>query len=253
MVGSPRVQRASTHRVRSDGVEDRIRKREGTSRRGVGWHARRGCEECRRHRGPRSVDPSAAPAYTPAHPMTRPRALDAAAVPRPLTVVKRVAVACAFLSLLAGAPVAGQVPGADAGRGTRFGLSFGGISTVSVTVEVFRDARSVEASIGTWSFRDLSLSVVGRQYFGAARARPVVGAGLWLVGQPARPGEPRSSWALVLRAPVGVDTGFADRHALGLFVNVDRGLWVRRGDPADDTPVQSRLVPLPELYYRVTR
>ena len=135
----------------------------------------------------------------------------------------------------------------EAGEGVRFGVSVGGISTVSLTVELFKDSRSMDFSVGTWSFRDLSVSMVAKQYFGAAPARPVVGAGLWAVI--ASPDE-RTGLAVVLRVPVGVDWEVADRHALGAFLNVNRGLWVRRSDPSDDVPLNRRLVPLPELYYR---
>lgn len=142
--------------------------------------------------------------------------------------------------------------GPDAGHGIRFGMSLGGISTVALTVEPFWDSRSVEFSLGTWSFRDVSLSVVGKQYLGAGSAKPVLGAGLWVVGSSA-PDDGRTGWALVLRIPVGLDWAMADHHALGAFLNVNRGLWVRRSDPSDDIPLNRRLVPLPEIYYRYTR
>jgi hypothetical protein len=33
---------------------------------------------------------------------------------------------------------------------------------------------------------------------------------------------------------------------------LNRGLAVRRSDPQDDLPMNKRLVPLPEVYYRFT-
>jgi hypothetical protein len=145
-----------------------------------------------------------------------------------------------------------QTPGPDAGDGVRFGISVGGISTVGLSVEVFRDARSLDFTIGTWRFRDVSFSAVARQYFGAGSARPVVGLGLWTVA--ARPAnDERVGWSLVLRAPIGVDWEVSDPHAVGLFLNVNRGLWVRRSDPRDTAPLNRRLVPLPEVYWRVAR
>ncbi|HET9949599.1 MAG TPA: hypothetical protein VFQ22_11800, partial [Longimicrobiales bacterium] len=63
-------------------------------------------------------------------------------------------------------------------------------------------------------------------------------------------GGERTGIALVLRAPVGVDWAFADDHALGAALNINRALWVRRTDPLDDLPMNRRFVPLPELYYR---
>lgn len=163
--------------------------------------------------------------------------------------MKRIVGVLVLLVMGGTAGAVGQSPGA--GDGVRFGISLGGISTVSVNVELFRDSRSVDFSLGTWSFRDLSVSVVARQYFGAGSARPVIGAGLWAVS--AAPDEGRTGWALVLRAPVGVDWAMADRHALGVFLNVNRALWVRRSNADDDAPLNRRLVPLPEIYYRYTR
>jgi hypothetical protein len=155
----------------------------------------------------------------------------------------------ATLCAVASSSLSAQGP--DAGQGIRFGVSLGGISTVALNVEPFWDSRSVEISLGTWSFRDASVSVVGKQYLGAGAAKPVVGAGLWVVGSASDEG--RTGWALVLRVPIGLDWAMADHHALGAFLNVNRGLWVRRSDPSDDIPLNRRLVPLPEIYYRYRR
>ena len=143
-----------------------------------------------------------------------------------------------------------QTPGPDVGDGVRIGISLGGISTIGLTVEFFRDSRSIDLTLGTWRFRDVSFAAVAKQYFGAGAARPVVGLGLWTVA--AKPDE-RVGWSLVLRAPIGVDWEIDDPHAVGAFLNVNRGLWVRRSDPGDDVPMNKRLVPLPELYYRIAR
>lgn len=152
-----------------------------------------------------------------------------------------------LLSVAFVAPAAAQSP--DAGDGVRIGVSFGGISTVALTVELYRDSHALDLALGTWSFRDLSVSAVAKQYFGASAARPVVGAGLWMVTSWS--GGERTGVALVLRAPLGVDWAVNDsRHAVGAFLNVNRGLWVRRSDPRDELPMNRRLVPLPEVYYR---
>lgn len=148
------------------------------------------------------------------------------------------------------APAEAQIPGPGAGSGVRIGVSLGGISTTSLSVEFYRNSQSVDLSIGTWSFRDLSISAVGKQYFGAGSARPVVGAGLWLVGAPGSTPEERTGWGLVARVPIGVDWNAATNHSAGFFLNVNRGLWVRRNDASDVVPLNKRLVPLPELYYR---
>lgn len=158
--------------------------------------------------------------------------------------------ATALLALFAFAG-AGEAQTIGAGSGVRFGVSFGGISTVGLSVEFFDEHRSIDVTAGTWSFRDLSLSVVGKQYFGGAAARPFVGAGLWLVT--AFPKDERVGLAAVLTAPVGVDWQVQGRHALGAALNVNRALAVRRTDPEDDLPLNKRLVPLPQVYYRVSR
>jgi len=155
------------------------------------------------------------------------------------------------LACLISSPAAGQSSGA--GDGVRFGVAFGGISTVALVVELYDDTHAVELGVGTWSFRDVSVSAVYKEYFGASDLRPFVGLGLWAVAARARqPGE-RTGLALVLRAPIGIDWSFADDHAVGLSLNVNQGLAVRRSDPLDDLPMNRRLVPLPELYYRLAR
>ena len=155
----------------------------------------------------------------------------------------------AFLMVcVASTPVVAQ--GSDAGDGFRVGLSVGGISTIGVTVELFRDTHAVEVGVGTWSFRDVSISTVYKEYIGGRALRPFAGAGLWAaIAAPVLDGE-RTGLALVLRAPIGLDWAFVDSHAVGAAVNLNRGLLVRRSDPEDDLPMNGRLVPLPEVYYR---
>jgi len=158
------------------------------------------------------------------------------------------AAALVALLSLGATPAGASAQGSGAGDGVRVGIALGGISTVGLTVEVFDGTHALELGIGTWSFRDLSASLVYKEYFGAGGVRPFVGGGLWSVL--ASPPDGRTGLALVLRAPVGFDWGFADRHALGAALNVNLGLAVRRTDPDDDLPMNRRLVPLPEIYYR---
>ena len=153
-----------------------------------------------------------------------------------------------LLALAAASPAAAQ--GSGAGDGMRFGVSLGGISTAGLVFEVYRDTHAVELGVGTWSFRDLSVSVLYKEYLGASRVRPFVGGGLWAVTARAVDATERTGVALVLRAPVGIDWSFADDHSAGLALNVNWGLAVRRSDPLDDLPMNRRFVPLPELYYR---
>lgn len=154
----------------------------------------------------------------------------------------------AVLTLVAGAAAPLGAQGTGTGSRVRVGVTFGGISTVGLSIEYIDEYRSLDLTVGTWSFRDVSASVVVRQYFGAGDLLPFVGAGLWLVG--ARPSGERTGMAAVLHAPIGVDWQAFDNHYLGLAMNVNRALWVRRTDPEDDLPINRRLVPLPGVYYR---
>lgn len=151
----------------------------------------------------------------------------------------------------AAAPVSAQ--GTHAGDGLRVGLFLGGISTFGVTVEIFRDTHALDFGLGTWSFRDVSVSAVYKEYIGGHRLRPFVGAGLWAVAAAPVLQEERTGLALVLHAPVGVDWSFVDQHAVGAALDLNWGLAVRRSDPLDDLPMNRHLwppVPLPEVYYR---
>ena len=132
----------------------------------------------------------------------------------------------------------------------RLGLTLGGMSLVGVAVEYEREGRSVDLAIGTWSFDDISLSIAAKQYLGVGATRPFVGFGAWGVFASSEEGR---GGVLVLRAPVGVDWRMDGDHFLGFVININRGLRVWRTDPDDDTPVMSRLRPLPGLYYRWRR
>jgi len=111
----------------------------------------------------------------------------------------------------------------------------------------------VDLTVGTWSFRDLSVSLVGKQYFGPGAFRPFSGLGLWVVINPTHgPGE-QGGLAVVARAPVGVDWNLDAEHYLGAALSLNRALWIRRKDPRDDTPPTNRLIPLPGFYYRWRR
>lgn len=193
------------------------------------------------------MDPSGQRTYTPAgRRPTDPWIFRYSPPPGSCHDVKSAATALLVAFVLA-VPAQAQSPGA--GDGVRIGVSFGGISTVALNVEIYRDSRALDLALGSWSFRDLSVSAVAKQYFGASSARPVVGAGLWMVTSWA--GGERQGVAVVLRAPVGVDWAINDsRHSAGAFLNVNRGLWVRRSDPRHQLPMNRRFVPLPEVYYR---
>ena len=100
----------------------------------------------------------------------------------------------------------------------------------------------------TFSFHDVSVSVVGKQYFGTSGLRPVVGVGLWYLTGRSPEG---TGAALVARFPIGGGWRLAGGHNLTLEMNVARGLWVRRHEPSDDSPISSHFIPLLGMAYRV--
>ena len=146
----------------------------------------------------------------------------------------------ALLAALSAAPAAGQ-------EGLRVGLTLGGIGSIGVVTEWRWEDHGVELQLSTFTFRDLGISVVGKQYFGASWLKPSVGAGLWLVTGSTPEG---SGQALVARFPLGGDWRVAQHHYATFELNVSRGLWVNRPDPTDDAPINNRMIPIPSLSYR---
>jgi hypothetical protein len=82
--------------------------------------------------------------------------------------------------------------------------------------------------------------------------QPFLGVGLWNVTALSRADGENTGVSLVLRMPVGADWNFAGRHFLGGSIAVNEGLWIRRADPQDDTPLSRRPIPLPGFYYRMS-
>ncbi len=130
----------------------------------------------------------------------------------------------------------------------RYGLTLGGSAFISLVFEYESGNRAVELALGTFSGRDLSVAVTGKQYLGGGDLRGFAGAGLW--GVAAFPADQRAGFALIARAPAGVDWRALDRHATGVELNLNRALAMRRPDPLDERPPRTRIVPLPALYYR---
>ena len=153
------------------------------------------------------------------------------------------------LALLAPSAARASSPLGSGPEEFRIGISFGGISFVGFIMEYRWGNQSIDINIGTWSFKDLSVSVVGKQYFGPGRVRPFAGLGLWTVIAPVRNSRERSGFSLVARAPIGADWNVSAGHHLGAHLSVNRALWIRRKDPDDQTPPTDRLIPLPGFYY----
>ena len=130
----------------------------------------------------------------------------------------------------------------------RFGISVGGVSTVGLILERVGDWGRVEILLGTWGFRDISLSTVYKNTIGGGDFRAVAGLGLWTVV--AFPADERTGVALVARAPLGFEWQFQDDHFLGAEVSLNRALAIRRTDPEDLTPPAQRIIPLPGASYR---
>src|SRR5688500_4244633 len=100
-------------------------------------------------------------------------------------------------------------PSCAAQTRTRIGLGFGGLGFLGVVAERVWDDRGFEVLVSTFAFRDAAVSVVGKQYFGAAWLKPVVGAGFWyMVGR----GEDGTGSALLARFPAGGDWQAAPGH-----------------------------------------
>jgi hypothetical protein len=156
-------------------------------------------------------------------------------------LIRRIVLPLGAALLLAAPPAAvGQ-------EGLRVGLSFGGTGIFGAVAEWRRGDHGAEVVLSTFSFRDVGVSVAVKQYFGASRLKPTIGAGLWfLVG--AAP-EGRGS-ALVARFPLGGDWRVGGGHHATFELGVNRGLWVDRPDPSDRTPINSRLIPIPAVSYR---
>ena len=123
------------------------------------------------------------------------------------------------------------------------------MSTIGLLVEREFGAGSLELIVGTWGFRDVSVSLEHKRYIGGGEVRGVVGVGLWTVL--AFPPDERLGAALVARVPIGVEWAVTGGdHAVGVEVGLGRALAIRRTDPEDDTPMNRRIVPLPGLSYR---
>lgn len=142
----------------------------------------------------------------------------------------------------------GALPGTEAASAQyRFGIAFGGAGMVGVVAEYRWERQGLELQAGTWRFRDLSLSLTGKQYIGSYAVEPYAGFGLWGIVAGAREG---TGYGLIARFPVGMDWRFASNHALGGALYLNRALAVKRPDPQDRRPPRGVLIPLPELSYR---
>lgn len=149
----------------------------------------------------------------------------------------------AFLVAALSAPLAF----ADAAAQVRFGISAGGASTVALVAEYRWSHQGLELQVGTWGFRDVSVSVTGKQYVGSYAAEPFLGAGLWLIT--ART-EQRTGVGLIGRLPLGLEATFADKHSVAATLYFNRALALRRPDPDNRRPPRTALIPLPEFSYR---
>lgn len=149
-------------------------------------------------------------------------------------------------------PGASQAPDATTPGGDppvyRYGLTLGGTSFISLVFEYESNNRAIEFALGTFSGRDVSLAVTGKQYVGGGSLRAVAGAGFW--GVAAFPPDQRSGFALIARVPVGVDWHASEKHATGFELDFNRALAMRRPDPLDERPPSTRIIPLPAFYYR---
>jgi hypothetical protein len=170
------------------------------------------------------------------------------ALPTPVrTILGRAASALCGVAL-ALALLATPAEGQNGDRGElRLGVVLGGTGFLGLVTEYRQSGWGGELTIGTLSFREVSVSVVGKRYFGSGVFQPAVGAGLWSLTAWTEDG---SGSILIARLPLAVDWNVTGGHALGLEVAMNRALAVNRLDPEDDTPPNRTIVPLPGLYYR---
>ena len=171
---------------------------------------------------------------------------------RPRWRIRRLLLFPAALALLGltPSPTRAQSSPGDDGMEFRIGVTAGGIGLVGLTFEFRWGDRSLDANLATFGFKDVSLAVTGKQYFGGGDLQPFLGIGLW--GVTAFPEDPtqRTGKTLLLRIPVGADWNLAGDHSLGASLALNEGLWIQRADPLDDTPIGHRPIPLPGFYYR---
>ena len=129
----------------------------------------------------------------------------------------------------------------------RLGISAGGASSVALIAEYRWAHQGIEVQLGTWGFRDASVSVTAKQYVGSYAVAPYVGLGLW--GMTAR-AEAGRGFGLIGRFPVGFEWSFAEKHAVSVALYMNRALALRRPDPDDQRPPRAAFIPLPEFGYR---
>ncbi len=147
------------------------------------------------------------------------------------------------------APLSGQeLPPAEGTRDElRVGVTVGGTGIMGLVTEYRRGDWSAELTLGTISFREISVAVNAKRYFSSGRLQPAVGLGLWSLTAWTEDG---SGSILLVRAPVAADWNVAGGHALGLEVGLNRAIMVNRLDPEDNTPPNRFIVPIPGGYYR---
>lgn len=129
----------------------------------------------------------------------------------------------------------------------RIGFALGGTGILALVAEYRRGDWSGELSVGTISFREVSVAVAGKRYFHDGTLQPAVGLGLWSLTAWTEDG---SGSILLIRAPVAVDWRVTGGHAAGLEVGFNRAVAVNRLDPDDDTPPNRFIVPIPGAYYK---
>lgn len=189
----------------------------------------------------RDLPPALPPAPLAALPPAPAAPQAAAFLPAPF--VARVAPAVVLAAL---AVVLATVP-VPAAAQYRFGISAGGASTMALVAEYRWAHQGVEVQVGTWGFRDASVSVTAKQYVGSYAVEPFVGVGLW--GMTAR-AEAGRGFGLIARFPIGFEWTFAGEHSVAATLHMNRALALRRPDPEDKRPPRTTLIPLPEFSYR---
>jgi hypothetical protein len=161
--------------------------------------------------------------------------------------MKRPAAIVVILALffgLSATPLEGQ----SSNRGeVRVGVALGGTGFLGLVTEYRRNSWGAELTLGTITFREIAVAVAGKRYFSTGTFQPVAGLGLWSLTAWTEDG---SGSVLIVRSPLAVEWNVTGRHATGIEVGLNRAIAVNRLDPEDDTPPNTRIVPIPGAYYR---
>lgn len=158
--------------------------------------------------------------------------------------MRRLAIVVSAAILLAAPSRAAAQPG-DPDL-VRVGVSIGGTHLVAVDVELHYDRNSVNLSLGTWLFEDLTVTLTARRYLRESTPSPYIGAGFWAVGELSA-GVP---FATFFHAPAGIDWRVVGPQHIGAAGDLSLRLGSGALGEAETPVVERRLLFLPSVYLK---